>query len=137
MPTNSADQPALPAKATGIGDNSPDQELISRFVQTQEVDIRSLLPSQVETGIKLQERQEETRSNLAKFLIKMLAATLVASFSLVALLVISSAFMDKEKADSLEKNSSLVKDLVTFILTAQTGLIGTALGFYFGSKSND
>ena len=71
---------------------SPDPELIGRFVQTQEVDISDLVPSQVNTGIKLQERQEETRSNLANSLIKILASTLIASFSLVSLLIFLSIF---------------------------------------------
>lgn len=113
------------------------EEMIKRYVQTQEVDIKNLLPSQVETGIKLEERQETTRSQLATFLIKILAGTLTASFGLIILLTVMSGFVDESKVESFDKTSSLVKDLITFILTAQTGLIGTALGFYFGSRGNN
>jgi hypothetical protein len=35
-----------------------------------------------------------------------------------------------------QSNSQLVKDLITFLITSQTGLLGTALGFYFGSRTN-
>lgn len=111
--------------------------MIKRYVQTQEVDIKNLLPSQVETGIKLEERQETTRSQLATFLIKILAGTLTASFGLIIILTVMSGFIDEKKIESFDKTSSLVKDLITFILTAQTGLIGTALGFYFGSRGNN
>ncbi|PSR18460.1 hypothetical protein C8255_07355 [filamentous cyanobacterium CCP3] len=116
---------------------SPDQKLIERFVKTQDFDIKNLLPSQIETGIKLEEKQEQTRSQLATFLIKILAGTLVASFSLIFVLIVFSAFVDERRAANLDKQNALVKDLITFILTAQTGLIGTALGFYFGSRNSN
>jgi len=48
-----------------------------------------------------------------------------------------SGFVDEKKVESFDRTSSLVKDLITFILTAQTGLIGTALGFYFGSRGGN
>ena len=116
---------------------SESEEIIKRYVETQEVDIGSLLPSQVATGIKLEEKQEATRSQLATFLIKILAGTLTASFGLIILLTAMSGFIDEKKMQSFDKTSLLVKDLITFILTAQTGLIGTALGFYFGSRGGN
>ncbi|MEA5533450.1 hypothetical protein VB691_05470 [Crocosphaera sp. XPORK-15E] len=115
----------------------PNSELIKSYVQTQDFDLKNLFPSQVETGIKLEERQETTRSQLATFLIKILAGTLIASFLLIIILIIMSGFIDEKKITSFEKTSALVKDLITFILTAQTGLIGTALGFYFGSRGSN
>lgn len=118
--------------------NPAESELVSRFVGTQDSDVQSLLPPQKNTSLEelLAQRQEETRSELATFLIKILAGTLAASFFLLLVLVLMPVFVDESKANNLSKNMSLVKDLVMFILTAQTGLIGTALGFYFGSQSN-
>lgn len=115
----------------------PNKEMIDRYVQTKEFDIKTLFPSQMETGIKLEERQETTRSQLATFLIKILAGTLIASFGLIILLIVMSYFIDNTKIELFDKTSILVKDLITFILTAQTGLIGTALGFYFGSRGSN
>lgn len=118
---------------------SSQRELISRHIESREIDpteLSSLIPS-VGEKLTLSERQEVTRSKLATFLIWILAGTLTASFSLILLLIIMTTFVDERKATNLEKTSTLVKDLITFILTAQTGLIGTALGFYFGSKNND
>lgn len=106
-------------------------------VRAQEVDIKNLLPSVVDTNIKLEERQETTRSQLATFLIRILAGTVAASFAAVIILTIMSGFIDERKAATFDKNTTLVKDLITFILTAQTGLIGTALGFYFGSRGSN
>lgn len=115
----------------------PSEEMTKSLVKPQLVDIKTLVPSQIQTDIKLEERQEITRSQLATFLIKILAGTLTASFGLIILLTVMSGFVDEKKMDSFNKTSSLVKDLITFILTAQTGLIGTALGFYFGSRGGN
>lgn len=93
-------------------------------------------PTTNPSGKTIAERQETTRSKLANFLIYILAGTLIASFVLIITLTIMSGFIDKKK-EYFDKTSSLVKDLITFILTAQTGLIGTALGFYFGSHKDN
>jgi hypothetical protein len=85
----------------------------------------------------LRDRQETTRAWLATFLTYTLAGTITTSFILIISLVVMSGFIvDEKKNSSFDKTSALAKDLITFILTAQTGLIGTALGFYFGSKGN-
>lgn len=113
------------------------RELVAPTLQAGEVDIKKLMPSVVDTNIKLEERQETTRSRLATFLIKILAGTVAASFAAVIILTIMSGFIDERKSTTFDKNTALVKDLITFILTAQTGLIGTALGFYFGSRGSN
>ncbi|MBU6229439.1 MAG: hypothetical protein KGQ93_07070 [Cyanobacteria bacterium REEB459] len=130
-----------PEDRPAVQPGQPDPVVLAaddRYNPAQDIGIRNLLPSQVDKGLRLEERQERTRSQLAMFLIKMLAGTLGISFALVILLILMSGFVDnKEKAESFDKTSALVKDLVTFILTAQTGLIGTALGFYFGSRGSN
>lgn len=118
--------------------NTPGSELIEK------IDVKRLLPTQNELNINLEQRQELTRSQLAVLLIKILAGTLVGSFTLVITMAIMSGFVDEKRMESFDKTSALVKDLtsalvkdlITFILTAQTGLIGTALGFYFGSRGS-
>lgn len=84
----------------------------------------------------IQESQEQTRAKLATFLVTILSRTIIASFALVLGLLLISIFVDEKKTSSFDKTSSLVKDLITVILTSQIGLVGTALGFYFGSKGN-
>ncbi|MEI6329584.1 MAG: hypothetical protein WCP16_10155 [Pseudanabaena sp. ELA645] len=138
--SNQPDETPPSLDTSSVKDNisaMPSSEMIKSYVKTKEVDLKNLLPSQVETGIKLEERQETTRSQLATFLIKILAGTLTASFGLIVLLTVMTGVIDEKKSESFTKTSALVKDLITFILTAQTGLIGTALGFYFGSRGSN
>lgn len=104
-------------------------------VQFNKPDIQSINPNQ---SASLPDRQETTRAWLATFLTYTLAGTITTSFILIISLVVMSGFIvDEKKTNSFDKTSALAKDLITFILTAQTGLIGTALGFYFGSKGNN
>ena len=104
-------------------------------VQSNKPDIQSINLNQ---GATLPDRQETTRAWLATFLTYTLAGTITTSFILIISLVVMSGFIvDEKKTNSFDKTSALAKDLITFILTAQTGLIGTALGFYFGSKGNN
>lgn len=84
----------------------------------------------------IRKSQEITRSKLADFLVKILAGTIITTFTLIIVLLIISIFVDDRKTDSFDKTSALAKELITVIFTAQIGLVGTALGFYFGSKSN-
>jgi hypothetical protein len=86
---------------------------------------------------KLADKQETTRAQLATSLINILKNTIIASFVLIGVLIIISGFIDKEETEKFDKTSSLVKDVIVLIITAQTGLIGTALGFYFGSKNSN
>jgi len=86
--------------------------------------------------LTIAERQEVTRAGLANFLVMLLSGTIISSFVLVIVLLIISISVDEKKTSSFDKTSALVKDLITLIFTTQIGLVGTALGFYFGSKDN-
>lgn len=113
------------------------------------IDIRNLSPNQSKLDVPtqseldipkqssdLRHKQEATRADLATRLINILSTTIIASFVLVIGLMLISIFVDEKKTSSLDKTSALAKDLITVIFTAQIGLVGTALGFYFGSKGN-
>jgi len=110
---------------TDISNLSPTQSKIST---------ESLTPEQ---GDDLQKSQEQTRAKLAKFLTYTLAGTIVASFTVIVALTIMSGFLvDEKKTSSFDKTSALAKDLIVTILTSQIGLVGTAIGFYFGSRGS-
>jgi hypothetical protein len=82
----------------------------------------------------LAERQEETRGVLAKNLIGILRLVVVFLLCLIVIDRIAAstfAFYGKK----YEYSSTESKDIATLILTSLSGLVGTALGFYFGSKS--
>lgn len=97
---------------------------------------KDIVPNLGDKKFNIQESQEITRAKLATFLVTILSGTIIASFALVLGLLLISIFVDEKKTSSFDKTSSLVKDLITVILTSQIGLVGTALGFYFGSKGD-
>jgi hypothetical protein len=84
----------------------------------------------------IKKSREKTRSDLATILVTILSQTILASFFLILVLLGISIYVDDKKTASFEKTSALAKELITVIFTAQIGLVGTALGFYFGSQSN-
>jgi small-conductance mechanosensitive channel len=96
-------------------------------------DIEDLVPSQR----NLSDKQENTRSKLATSLINILAGTLIGSFALIVVMTIMIGLVSKDKEVLLKEHNAWLKDMITLALTAQTGLIGSALGFYFGSRGNN
>ncbi|MCY7333130.1 MAG: hypothetical protein LH649_10845 [Pseudanabaena sp. CAN_BIN31] len=104
---------------------------IRNFSPTQStINILDTIPSQ---GSDI----EKTREKLANFLTYTLAGTIGFSFVIiVALTIMSGFFVDEKKTSSFDKTSALAKDLIVTILTSQIGLVGTVIGFYFGSKGN-
>ena len=107
-------------------------------------DISSLTPSQSKVGTESLTPQQgnptpldETRKELAKLLTCTLAGTIVLSFVMVVVLIGMSGFLvDEKRTSSFDKTSALAKDLIVTILTSQIGLVGTVIGFYFGSRGN-
>ncbi len=51
-------------------------------------------------------------------------------------LVILSIFVDAQELEAFTQISALVKDILILVLTTQMVLIGTVLGFYFGTSSS-
>ena len=79
--------------------------------------------------------QEETRSKLAKWLVAGFVATMAGIFLIILIDKIyyySASDVTKEKI----KDQTGTKDLVSLILTAQSSLVGAAIGFYFGIREN-
>lgn len=68
-----------------------------------------------------EQAQESTRSFLAKVLVFLFAG----SSTIMLILAFITDFESKEK----------LKDFSTIIITTQSTLVGTALGFYFGDRS--
>ena len=85
------------------------------------------LPPELES---IPRQQEQTRGWLAKTLVKTLIGTVAATFVVI--------LVDKVLV-ALEKNTENqgLREIITLIWTSETALIGTALGFYFGSQNSD
>jgi len=79
--------------------------------------------------------QEQTRSELAKWLVRGFVITMGGIFVIILvdkLFYYSASDATKEKI----KDQTGTKDLVSLILTAQSSLVGAAIGFYFGVRDN-
>jgi hypothetical protein len=130
---------SLPSK---ISESDPQQNRDIRLANAKIVSPTSptqgelFLPKLNKDKLTILESQEKTRAELARFLVQILSRTIIASFSLFIGLLILSIFIDEKKSSSFEKTSSLVKESIMVIFTAQISIVATALGFYFGSKSN-
>jgi hypothetical protein len=75
----------------------------------------------------LTQAQEQTRGRLAQWLI----ATLAASY-FISLLMIAFVLFGFGK----QEQQTFAKDVITIVLSTQAGLVGSALGFYFGRGDN-
>lgn len=78
---------------------------------------------------KIRDLQEQKRGELASTLLSLFGLSIIAS-----LLIGFALVMNRTERDNSE-DREYVKDLITIILASQTGLVSTALGFYFGSGS--
>lgn len=91
----------------------------------------SKLSEQQETINRLEkrfERQEFSRRIVAAFLLSSIGGTILATFVYLFL----PFFPNVEEPT----NSDDAKELITLLWTSQIGLIGSAIGYYFGSGSN-
>lgn len=70
--------------------------------------------------------QEKTRAWLARGLFLLLAITYIGCVSSFLYYTFKSENKDDETA---------IKDFMTLVISSQTTLVGTALGFYFGAKT--
>ncbi|MFP4693570.1 MAG: hypothetical protein ACOC04_00050 [Halothece sp.] len=100
---------------------------------TREVWERQLTREEIK-GLQedIDQKREDTRTNLALRLIWLLIGTYI------AIAVIGGWIIFKSQ-DNSETIYAYSKDLFSLLITTQTGLVGTVVGFYFGinqSKSS-
>jgi hypothetical protein len=77
------------------------------------------------TEFNIVKEQEKTRAELAKWLVQTFMVSIGATFVLI---LIALLWVDQEK-------TPLLKDFLSIVLTIQSGLVGSAIGFYFGKNS--
>lgn len=82
--------------------------------------------------------QEETRGKLARTLlytyqaiVGMVAIQII--YGYVALFSTDANIRDQKMVETQNQN---VKELITLVLTSATGILGTAIGFYFGKQDS-
>lgn len=69
------------------------------------------------------QQREKTRTAIAMRFINLFGATLTATFVLMGVAAFNSS-----------ADKPLIKDIASLAITSQVGLLGTALGYYFGNK---
>lgn len=87
-------------------------------------DNKSIPTSKKGKLIALRSESEKTKAWIVKALLIIFGSTVGCCFLLIAIEIV---FPSTNKED--------FKDIVTSILVAQTAIIGTVLGFYFGDRS--
>ena len=78
-----------------------------------------------EVVVYLRTEQEKTTAWLAKALVIIFGSTISAFLLVILIGMVFPTTMDTRE----------LKDLLTLILISEVGIIGTALGFYFGNQS--
>jgi len=73
----------------------------------------------------LTQKRETTRTDLSMLLAKALVCFLAVTFILMSVAAFSPA-----------ADKAFIKDIIPLVITPQVTLIGVALGFYFGTKSD-
>lgn len=82
----------------------------------------------------IRSKREETREKIAMRLVALFAYSIGAAISLIGLIVIITIYGEDDDDNILQGYIGPVKDITTLVITAEAGLVGSALGFYFGEK---
>lgn len=77
-------------------------------------------------------KREDTRSILAIVLISILGVT----YAITIIVMLFVMFFPIEQEDERAERYTYSKDMMSLLITTQTGLVGAVLGFYFGSSRN-
>ncbi len=106
--------------------NRPDVEDLNQLYEKVQNEIKQ----EEDERKKLEDRLralEQSRREISTILLGCIAATILGTF-----LYIYISVSDTEDAD---KNDENAKELITLIWTSEVGLVGGALGYYFGSRN--
>lgn len=85
---------------------------------------------------QIDKQREDTRSKLAQFFLCILGGTYLLSFVLMVGVIVAPFFWEQEEFDQQLRNDTYTytKDIISIFITTQTGLVGSIMGFYFGSN---
>lgn len=109
-----------------MSDESKEVEVTETFVERETTGIQP-----VETSFNLETSQEKTRAWLAKALVIVYGGTI---FSFLLFSCFELLLPQITNTAVTEKTLDALKDIFSLLLTSETGIIGTALGFYFANQ---
>lgn len=103
---------------------------MSEEVEKSSLDITPASSSEAKQALKkgklidLRSESEKAQAWIVKALVIIFGSTIACCFALV---IVELIFASGSRED--------LKDIVTLILVAETGICGTVIGFYFGDRS--
>ncbi|MGK7918108.1 MAG: hypothetical protein AB4038_21655 [Prochloraceae cyanobacterium] len=132
--TDNPDQPD-DTVSLSIEKGEDSEELVEPDVTEKDADTVSLIFKKGEDSeepvkldvIEKDVAQEKTRSTLAILLVSFLGGSIAFSFLIIFLILCSNL--------TSEDKLSFTKDTITLLVTTQVGIVGSAIGFYFGKVS--
>lgn len=86
---------------------------------------------------KTEEKRESVRGNIVYSLLCIFAGTIVLSLTFVLGEILLILFLTNLRTNTdinTKCNDSRAKDFLTLIITSEVGLMGAAMGYYFGEK---
>jgi len=86
-------------------------------------------------GEKIAKQREDTRSVLAERFLWILIGTYTLSFITMLGVLLTPIFTQINK-ELRDESYVYTKDIISILITTQTGLVGSIMGFYFGSSSD-
>ena len=112
-----------------------DQKELASYLDQADVDLPDFSDKEKKNiADELDKSRESTRSWLARALMWILAVTVAFSILLSILIIF---FSPNESPEQRKEIYIYSKDILALFLSTQTTLIGTVLGFYFGSMQKN
>jgi hypothetical protein len=110
--------------------------IIEKFEEEQSLKIGTPTPETIGKFKDVLVSQEDTRAFLARFLVFIFAGAVLLTFVYIFLLSFFPASLEcgMVEGKTICNSDGEGKDLITLLLSSLTAVIGTALGFYFGSS---
>jgi hypothetical protein len=123
---NTENQPISLDKFVQIRDKTGASSL-GRSAKPQRSEVTILDPGIQETQVGIEVQRERARTRLSVGLLGLLTASLVGTGVYIFLDLLVPRQISQER-------SNMHRELITIIWTSQVTLVGSALGFYFGSE---
>lgn len=130
---NISDDDSSSEENLSLSEEKPEEEIL-KIEDVEPSEFESSITNQQKRSLadELDSKREDTRSKLATILITILVGTYIFSFLVMLIVIIVPVDQNEEK----EQRYTYSKDVISLLITTQTGLIGAVLGFYFGSNRN-
>lgn len=103
---------------------------LGRSTQPQRTAVTVLDPGIQETQVGVEVQRERARTRLSVGLLGLLTASLIGTGIYIFVDLLAQKTISQER-------SNMHRELITIIWTSQVTLVGSALGFYFGSERDN